>query len=89
MRRPITPVSQVAILGAIAATLFGWPAGAALALALSLFGISFHAVLTFGGAFSTWLGLLAWWLLAFAAACLYAACAFPWGEKVLAWPRKK
>lgn len=85
----MTALSQVAVIGAIVATLFCWPAGLALALALSLFGISFHAILSFGGALGTGLGLFAWWLLAFAATCLYAAYAFPWGEKVLAWPRRK
>jgi hypothetical protein len=34
-------------------------------------------------------GLFAWWLLTFGGASVYAFCAFPWKDKVLAWPRKK
>ena len=33
--------------------------------------------------------LLVRWLLTFGGACVYAVCAFPWDEKVLAWPGKK
>ena len=76
-------------MAAIVATLVYFPAGIAMVLVLKMFGISFEAVVTFGGLFNTLLGLLVWWLLAFAGSCIYAACAFPWGEKVLAWPRKK
>jgi len=76
-------------MAAIVATLAYWPLGIALLLLLKLFGISFEAVVTFGGSFNTLLGLFVWWLLAFAVSCVYAVCAFPWGEKVLAWPRKK
>lgn len=85
----MSTVSQVTVIGAIAATLFWWPAAMALLLALSLFGIPVHAVVTFGGMLSLWLALLAWWLLAFTGACLHAVCAFPWNEQVHAWPRKK
>lgn len=76
-------------MAAIVATLVYWPAGIAIVLLLKLFGISFDAVATFGGTFNTLFGLIAWWLLVFAGSCIYAACAFPWGDKVLAWPRKK
>jgi hypothetical protein len=76
-------------MAAIVATLAYWPVGIALLLLLKLFGISFEAVVTFGGSFNTLLGLFVWWLLAFAGSCVYAVCAFPWEEKVLAWPRKK
>ncbi len=76
-------------MAAIVATLMYLPAGIAMVLVLKLFGISFEAAVTFGGAFNTLPGLIAWWLLAFAGSCVYAVCAFPWGEKVLAWPRKK
>ena len=77
------------MIAAIVATLVYFPAGIAMVLVLKVFGISFEAVVTFGGLFNTLLGLLVWWLLAFAGSCIYAACAFPWEEKVLAWPRKK
>ena len=76
-------------MAAIVATLVYLPVGIAMLLVLKVFGISFEAVVTFGGLFNTLLGLFAWWLLAFAGSCIYAVCAFPWGEKVLAWPRKK
>ena len=76
-------------MAAIVATLVYWPVGIALLLLLKLLGISFEAVVTFGGLFNTLFGLFVWWLLAFAGSCIYAAYAFPWGEKVLAWPRKK
>jgi hypothetical protein len=76
-------------MAAIVATLAYFPVGIAMVLLLKMFGISFEAVVTFGGTFNTLLGLFAWWLLAFAGSYVYAICAFPWGDKVLAWPRKK
>jgi hypothetical protein len=89
VRALMVSLSQMAVMGAIVATLVYWPLGIALVLVLALFGVSLSAVVTFGGTFNTLLGLIAWWLLAFAGACIYAACAFPWEEKVLAWPRKE
>jgi hypothetical protein len=68
-----TSLSQMAVMGAIVATLLYFPAGLGLALVLVLFGVSFSDVVTFGGALGTPLGLFAWWLLAFVAACVYAA----------------
>jgi hypothetical protein len=76
-------------MAAIVATLAYGPVGIAMLLLLKLFGISFEAAVTFGGTFNTLFGLFAWWLLAFAGACIYAFIAFPWGDQVLAWPRKK
>ena len=76
-------------MAAIVATLAYFPVGIAMVLLLKMFGISFEAVVTFGGTFNTLLGLFAWWLLAFVGSYVYAICAFPWGDKVLAWPRKK
>ena len=89
MRGALGTLSQLVVMAAIVATLLYVPAGLALLLLLALFGIPIDAVVTFGGFFNTLLGLFAWWLLAFAIACIYVACAFPWGDKVLAWPRKK
>ena len=77
------------VMAVIVATLAYIPAAIALALLLSLLGIPIDAVVTFGGFFNSWLGMLVWWLLMLAAACIYTACVFPWGEEVLAWPRKK
>jgi len=82
-------LAQMTVMSAIVATLLYCPLGIAAALALALFGVSFSAVVTFGGTFDTLLGLFAWWLLAFVGASVYATCAFPWGDKGLAWPRKK
>lgn len=75
-------------MAAIVATLVYFPLGLALALALRIAGVSVHAWLTFGGALHAFLGLVAWWLLFFVASCVYAACFFPWDEKVLGWPKR-
>jgi hypothetical protein len=75
-------------MAAIVATLLYLPAAALLALVAQFTGLSFHAFMTFGGTLNTFSGLAAWWLVAFAGACIYAVFAFPWQEKVLAWPKK-
>lgn len=77
MRVLATSLSQVAVMGAIVATLLYLPAGIALALAFGLFGVSLEALVTFGGALEIYWGLCVGWLVVFAAACIYAACAFP------------
>jgi len=89
VRAVLSSLPQVAVMGAVVATLMFLPIGVALAMVLGLFGYSLESVVTFGGAFNIVLGLVAWWLLIFGGSCIYAACAFPWEEKVLAWPRKK
>jgi hypothetical protein len=75
-------LAQVAVMGAIVASLLYFPLGVALALALRVAGFSFQAFVTFGGAFNVLPGLAIWWLLFFAGACIYAAFLMPWGEKV-------
>lgn len=80
---------HAAMLASIVATLLYFPAGIALALAFGAFGTPLDSLVTFGGSFGRLVGLLAWWLLAFAVACVYTACAFPWEERILAWPKKK
>ena len=82
-------VPQMMVMAAIVATLVYLPAGLVLPLLLGLFGISIDAVVTFGGFFNFLLGMLVWWLVVFAVACIYTACVFPWGDEVLAWPRKR
>jgi hypothetical protein len=82
------PVAQVAVMGAIVASLLYFPLVVSLALALRVAGISFQAFVTFGGAFNVLPGLAIWWLLVFAGACIYAACLIPWDEKVIGWPKK-
>lgn len=76
-------------MAAIVATLFYVPVALALALLLALLGVSIDPLVTFGGFFNMVTGMCVWWLLVFVAACIYSACAFPWGDEVLAWPRKK
>lgn len=76
-------------MAAIVATLFYVPAALAVALLLALLGVAIDPVATFGGFFNILIGMVVWWLLVFAVACIYSACAFPWGDEVLAWPRKK
>jgi hypothetical protein len=90
MRLPsaVRPLAQVAVLAAIVATLLYLPTAVLLIGVSHAFGISFDAFVTFGGALGPFLGLAAWWMLAFAAACIYALFAFPWDEKVLSWPKK-
>jgi hypothetical protein len=89
MRALATSLSQLAVMGAIVATLLYLPAGIALALAFGLFGVPLEAVITFNGAFDIAWGLCAWWLAVFALACIYAACAFPWEAKAMGWPKKR
>jgi hypothetical protein len=80
---------QMAVMAAIVATLLYFPLGLALVLALRIAGIGFETFATFGGALGVLLGLVVWWLLFFAGALAYAACLFPWGDKVLGWPKSK
>ena len=81
--------SQLAVMAAIVASLLCAPLGALVALVAYTFAVPLGALMTFGGAFNNaFFGLLAWWLVAFAGASVYAIFAFPWKEKVLAWPRK-
>ena len=75
-------LSKVAVMAGIVATLVYFPLGIALALVLPPLGITFDALLTFGGGVHFVFGLVLWWLLTFAGACGYAAWMFPWGDKV-------
>jgi len=83
MRPALTALSQMAVMAAIVATLVYVPLAAALGLVLFLIDVPYEALLTFGGALHTVLGLLAWWALVFGGACGYAAWVFPWGDKAL------
>lgn len=80
--------AQIGVMAAIVASLVYFPVAVLLALVAHFTRISLYAFMTFGGALNTFSGLLAWWLVAFAGACIYAIIAFPWTEEVLAWPRK-
>lgn len=81
--RTASSISQMAVMAAIVATLLYPPVGIALGLLLGLFGVPLDAVVTFGGAVNTYAGMLAWWLVAFALALVYAAFAFPWDARKL------
>lgn len=76
-------------MAAIVATLLYFPLGFAVVLVLRILGIGFQTLATFGGVLSVLPGLLIWWLVVFAGALAYAAWLFPWGDKVLEWPKKK
>ena len=89
LKLALKALTQMAVMAAIVATLFYVPAALAVALLFAVLGVSIDPVVTFGGFFNLLIGMCVWWLLAFAAACAYTACAFPWEDEVLAWPRKK
>lgn len=73
---------RVCVMAAIVATMLYWPLGIATAAVCAIFGFSAEAFMTFGGALGTVSGLLAWWLIAFAAALAYAVAVFPWHAKI-------
>ena len=73
----------MALMAAIVATMLYPPVAIVLGLLLGLFGVPLDAVVTFGGATNTYAGMLAWWLVAFALALVYAAFAFPWDTRKL------
>lgn len=72
---------QLAVMAAVVATLAYFPLGLALIFVLRFAGIGYEALISFGGTLNALVGLIAWWLLAFAAALLYAAFMFPWADK--------
>jgi hypothetical protein len=86
MRKNLAALSQVAMMAAIVACLVYLPAGLLLVLAARVFGVSFDALVTFGGAVHALPGLLLWWLVVFTGACGYAALMFPWGDAVFRPP---
>ena len=85
----IGTLAQLAVMAAIVATLIYFPLVLVLGLALRAAGFELAPLATFGGAFSPVAGLALWWLIVFAGAFVYAACMFPWGDKVLEWPKKR
>jgi hypothetical protein len=84
MRPVLAVLSQFAVMAAIVTTLVYVPLGALTGL-----GLSMEPLLTFGGAVHAAVGIVAGWLISFAAACGYAVWMFPWNEKALAWPERR
>ena len=76
-------------MAALVATMAYFPFGLALIFVFHFAGVGFETLITFGGTLGLVVGLIAWWLLVFTAALVYAAFMFPWGDKAFAWPRKK
>lgn len=67
------------VMAAVVTTLMGGPVAALLALfCFAFLGIAFEAFGTFGGSMHGFLGLLAWWGLAFIPALIYSVFFMPW-----------
>jgi len=66
------------MMAAIVATMLGVPVAVVLAGVLSLFDVSLHASMTFGGNLNAYQGVAAWWLAAFLPTLVYAAWVMPW-----------
>ena len=69
------------MMAAIVATMLGVPVAVVLAGFLSLFDVSLHAFLTFGGKLNAYQGVAAWWLIAFLPTLAYAAWVMPWERR--------
>ena len=83
-------VSQLTVMAAIVSSLVYVPLGAVVALVSYALAVPLSALTTFGGALNNvLLGLLAWWLVLFAGACVYAAFVFPWKGRTLDAPGEK
>ena len=82
-------LGQLAVMAALVATLAYFPFGLTLILLFRVAGLAYEPLITFGGSFGLLVGLIAWWLLVFSGALLYAAFMFPWGDKEFGWPGKK
>ena len=82
-------LAQLAVMAALVATMAYFPLGLALIFLLRIAGLGYVALITFGGSFGIFAGLMAWWLLVFTGALVYAALMFPWADKEFGWPRKR
>jgi len=74
-------VGKLVVMTTVVATMLYWPIGIALAVICALIGFPFNSLVTFGGALGSVAGMMAWWLVAFAATLPYAAVVFPWDAK--------
>ena len=83
-------LGQLAVMAALVATLAYFPLGLALIFVVRIAGgVGFETLISFGGTLPMLVGLIAWWLLVFTGALVYAAFMFPWGDKAFGWPRKE
>ena len=82
-------LAQLAVMAALVATMAYFPFGLALIFLLRIAGLGYETLITFGGSFGMFVGLIAWWLLVFTGAFVYAAFMFPRGDKEFGWLGKK
>lgn len=69
---------QMILMAALVATLLWVPLGAALALfCYFVLGVPVEGFITFAGRFNAFVGILAWWALAFLASLIYSAFCMP------------
>jgi len=85
----MTSLGQLAVMAALVATMAYFPFGLALIFVFHFAGIGFETLITFGGTLRIFVGLVAWWLLIFAGALVYAAFVFPWGDRALGRSKNK
>ena len=68
----------------MASLLYG-PAAVVVAVFCAVSGFSLQNLVTFGGALGVFPGMLAWWLISFAAVLPYAVFVFPWAIRLEAY----
>jgi hypothetical protein len=82
VRFVLRSIPQMLVMAAVVTTALCVPVGAVLAFAaFALFGVPLRAFVTFGGLLAPFSGLLAWWVVLFVPALLYAAYVMPWHER--------
>lgn len=82
MRFILRSVPQMLLMAAVVTTALCAPIGAVLALlSFALFGVPLRAFVSFGGFFTPFHGLLAWWAVLYLPALVYAAYAMPWSPR--------
>jgi hypothetical protein len=75
----LAPVAQMLVMAAIVTTALLVPVGALLAIvAVAVFRLPFASLLTFGGALSVPVGVLAWWGILLVPVLVYSAAVMPW-----------
>ena len=67
----IASLGQLAVMAATVATLAYFPFGLALIFLVRIAGVGHETLITFGGNFGIFVGLIAWWLLVFIGALLH------------------